>query len=468
MAIDFEHPAYKANIERWKLCEDICTARNVKQYLITLNPNDSSPENRARNEQYKERAVFYPVTGHTLAGLTGLMFSKDPTVTLPQPLEYMLEDADGSGVSLYQQMQDATREVQKKGRCGLYVSYPKTEGPVSRAQMEQGGYVATLHQINAEQVINWRTEKMGGKQALSLLVIAETAEQIQSDGYEIKEIPQLRELALEGGVFIVREWRKDRDDKWVPVSEHMPTDSNGSTWSEIPFIFIGATSTSPDVDEPPLYPMAELNKAHYRNSADYEDSVWYVGQAQPWASGLTQSHIELMKKHNMYVGSRNLMSVPSGETFDFAAAPPNSMVKEAMADKLEMMIGMGARFIRNDGQAKTATEAEGDGRSQYSGLAMVSANISEAYTRALQWAMQYMGATGEASVQTTMDFVSPSATAQDIQAMVTGFIQGAIPVGDYFRWLKKVDLTDSEKTLEEFTEELSTTEMPEFGETDGG
>jgi len=465
MAIDFEHPEYKANIDRWKLCEDICTARNVEKYLITLNPDDQSPENRTRNKQYEERAVFYPVTGHTLAGLTGLMFSKDPTITLPAQLEYMLEDVDGSGVSIYQQMQDATREVQKKGRCGLYVSYPKTEGPVSRAQMEQGGFVATMHQITAEQVINWRTEKVGGKQTLSLVVISETAEEVQPDGYEIKEIPQLRELALEGGVFIVREWQKDRNDKWVPISEHMPTDSAGRTWSEIPFIFIGATSTSPSVDEPPLYPMAEINKAHYRNSADYEDSVWYVGQAQPWASGLNQTHIDLMKKYNMYVGSRNLMSVPEGQTFAFASAPPNTMVKEAMADKLEMMIGMGARFIQGNGQVKTATEAEGDAQAQYSGLAMVSANISEAYTMALGWAMQYMGVMDDgAGVETTTDFVSPSATAEDINAMVAGFIQGAIPVGDYFRWLKKVDLTDSEKTLEEFSAELSTTEMPDFSD----
>jgi hypothetical protein len=462
MAIDFQHPEYKSNIDRWKLCDDICSSKNVEQCLLPLNPSDKSASNRIRNEQYRERAVFYPVAGHTLNGLVGLMFAKDPQITLPKPLEYMLNDVDGSGVSIYQQMQDASGDVLSTGRGGLFVSYPKTEGAVSKAQMEQGGYVATIHEIDAEQVINWRTSKVGAKVVLSLVVIAETVEEVEDDGYTVKEVRQLRELALEGGVFIVREWRKARDGEWAIHSGHMPTDSRGQTWKEIPFTFIGSQSNSTHVDGSPMYPLCEVNKAHYRNSADYEDSVWYVGQAQPWASGLSQSHIDLMKKNNMYVGSRTMMAVPSGETFGFASAPPNSMVKEAMNDKLEMMIGMGARFIRDSGQVKTATEAAGDSRSKYSGLAMVSANISEAYTRALQWAMQYMGATGEASVQTSMDFVSPTATAQDIQAMVAGFIQGAIPVGDYFRWLKKVDLTDSEKTLEEFQEEIGKVDMPDF------
>jgi hypothetical protein len=463
MAIDYKHPEYRAHIDRWKLCDDITKSRNVEQYLIPLNPNDKSSANRIRNEQYRERAVFYPVAGHTLGGLSGLMFAKDPQITLPQPLEYMLEDVDGAGVSIYQQMQDATGCVLSEGRAGLFVSYPKTDGAVSVAQMEQGGYRSTIHEIDAKQVINWRTTKVGAKVILSLVVIAETVEEQEDDGYAIKEVKQLRELALEGGVFVVREWRKAQDGEWAVHSENIPKDSAGQTWKEIPFTFIGASSNSSLVDESPMYPLCEVNKAHYRNSADYEDSVWYVGQAQPWASGLSQSHIDLMKKNNMYVGSRTMMAVPSGEQFGFASAPPNSMVKEAMSDKLEMMIGMGARFIRDSGQVKTAAEATGDARSKYSGLAMVSANISEAYTRALRWAMQYMGATGEASVQTSMDFVSPTATAQDIQAMVAGFVSGAIPVSMYFRWLKKVDLADNDKTLQDFQDELGTVDMPNFG-----
>lgn len=465
MPIDFQHPDYTKNYPKWELTEHTCKANEVEKYLITLNKLDTSSENVERNKNYKDRAVFYPVVGHTLEGMIGLIFSKYPEVELPAPLDYALSNCDGSGVSIYQQSQIASAEIIQKGRAGLFVSYPKTTGPVSVADMAQGGFIATIHLIEAEQILNWRTELKGSQSVLTLVVIKESVEVVQADGYEIKMVDQIRELAIVDGIFIVREWRKNDKDEWIVFAESTPTDARGTPWTEIPFVFLGAVSNTPEVNDPPLYPLAKINIAHYRNSADYEDSVWYVGQAQPWMSGITQTHVDLMRENKMYVGSRNLLGVPGGETFAFASADPNPLVRQAMLDKLEMMVGLGARFIQGNGQAKTATEARNDAAVQHSSLSLVSSNISEGYTQALAYAAQYMGADGEIVFQTSMDFVSPTATAQDIQAMVAGFIQGAIPMSDYFRWLKKVDLVESEKTVEQFSEELSTVQMPALDQT---
>lgn len=465
MAIDFKHPDYADNIDRWQLCENICSGMDVKQYLLTLNPNDDSTENTTRNKQYKDRAVFYRVAGHTLAGTTGLMFAKTPDVNLPKSMEYMEKNVDGAGVSITQQAQDTAKEVQKKGRAGLLVSYPRTDGPVSKADMAAGGYLATIHSIDATQIINWRTEMRGSMVVLSLVVIEETVKELQEDGYTTKDVTQLRELALIKGIFNIREWRKseDKNDEWVIHNEFIPRDSSGKAWNEILFTFVGATSNSHRVDEPPMLPMCEINKSHYRNSADYEDSVWYTGQAQPWMSGITQTHIDLMKENKMYFGSRNITGVPTGEQLGIVAAPPNTMVREAMNDKLDAMVGMGARFIQPNGQVKTATEAEGDAKAQYSGLAMVSVNVSDGYNQALEWAKGYMGESDDASIEISSDFVSPTATAQDIQAMVAGFLQGAIPMGDYLQWLKSRELVDSEKDIETFAAEVGAASMPDFG-----
>jgi len=464
MAIDFQHPEYKENIERWKLADNICSSRNVEQYLIELNPTDTSTENIARNKQYKERAVLYTIAGHTLQGLIGLLFSKPPIIELPSQLEYMLANVDGSGVSINQQAQDSSSNVIKKGRSGLFVTYPKTEGAVSRADMDNGSLVATINKVEAEQVINWATETKGSKTFLSLVVIHESVEVVTD--YEIEEIEQLRELALIDGVFNVREWRKDDKKEWQIFSESIPTDSAGNTWSEIPFTFIGSQSNTSVLDDAPIYPLVKINVAHYRNSADYEDSVWYVGQAQPWMSGINKTHIDLMKKNDMYVGSRSLLGVPTGESFGFASADPNPLVRQAMLDKLEMLIGLGARFVQENGRVKTASEDNNDEKAQHSTLGLVSVNISEAYTQAIQWAARYMGASEDGTYTATMDFISPTASAQDIQAMFTGFISGAYPISSYFRWLKKMDLEDENKTLEEFAEEVAQTRMPDLDSAD--
>ena len=463
MSIDFQRNEYKNAIESWELIDSVCTLEGVDNYLITLNDFDKSSENAERNRKYKERAVAYPIAGHTLDGLVGLQFAKDPKVELPTELDYLLENADGAGVSLYQQAQDVAAAVDSAGRAGLWTTFPESDGAISQADINAGLYVATIHHIDKSRIINWRTTTIGSSTFLSLVVFTESVEVVGDDGYSIETIPQIRELALDEGVYTVREWRKQKDkDEWYVESESVPTDRAGKPLTRIPFGFVGSRSNSAETDNPPMLALSKINLAHFRNSADFEDSCWFVGQAQPWMSGVTQAHIDLMQENEMYVGSRNTLAVPPDGSFGFASAPPNPLVRQAMLDKVEMMIGLGARFIQETGQVKTATESESDDRAAYCQLSVISGNISEAYELAIAWAGVFMGATGEIMFELTKDFVSPTATAQEIQAMIAGFVQGAVPVGTYFAWLQRVGLEDEEKTVEEFSEEVGQSAMPDL------
>lgn len=231
MTIDFKRDEYKDNLERWLLADNITSSRDVDQYLIALNPLDKGPENAARNKQYKERAVLYPVAGYTLQGLIGLIFNKKPVIELPPQLEYLRENVDGSGISLIQQGQDSSSNVIKKGRSGLFTTYPKTDGEVSQADISDGKIVASIKKIDAEQIIGWKTTTTGAKTYLSLVVISEQIE--VTENYEIKKKEQIRELALESNIFIVREWQKNDRDEWKVIDESTPTDATGSTWDVI-------------------------------------------------------------------------------------------------------------------------------------------------------------------------------------------------------------------------------------------
>jgi hypothetical protein len=455
MSIDYKHEDYKKNIDKWKRIDNVCSGEDVEQYLRTLNPADKTVANQNRNTQYKAMAIFYQIAGYTARGLNGLLFSKWPKFTVPTQLNYLASNVDGSGVSIYQQAQDTSEDVIKKGRAGLFVSYPETNGASSVADMQAMRVFATIHEIEAEQIINWRYTQDGAQVKLSLLTFMEKIE--EPSGYENVCIDQIRELALESGVFIVRKWRYDEDTgKWLKFGDdQIPTDGAGKTWNEIPFTFVGSENNNASVDDAPMAAIAEINIGHYRNSADYEDNVWYLGQAQAWMSGLTQNHIDLMKANNMYVGSRELIGVPQDGAFGFESAPANTMVRQAMLDKVDLMIGLGARFIQRTGPAITAQQAQGDQSVQHSVLSLISSNISEAYTQCLKWAARYMNVTGDVEFRTTMDFVSPTATAQEIQAIVAGFVQGAIPASAYFAWMQKHSLVDASKTLEEFQSEIN-------------
>lgn len=61
----------------------------------------------------------------TLAGMTGSVMRKDPEQIIPPELEYLLHNADGSGVGLWQHAQDTLMEINSIGRGGLLVDARK-------------------------------------------------------------------------------------------------------------------------------------------------------------------------------------------------------------------------------------------------------------------------------------------------------------------------------------------------------
>lgn len=459
MAIDAQHGEYRKYLSTWKKIIDITDIECVADYLIKLNPQDRSEDNKHRNEQYRERAIFYPIAADMLRGMHSILFSEEPQlINLPPQLEYLKTNCDGQGNSISQQSRRSARDLIRLSRSGISITFPKTDGAVvSKADINNGSVFATIQLFDPRQIINWRVKNIGSKSVLSLVVVQDKREIVKEDGYETEMQDIILEMFLDAKNFYSeRIWIKDsKTNEWKIEDEYTPLDGRGKPWNEIPFTFIGAMNNDQTIDNPGLLGMVNMNIGHYRNSADYEDSVWFCGQAQPWMSGITQDHINMLKDNNMYIGSRNLLGVPSGESFGFAVASPNVMVRQAMLDKVDMMIMMGARMVKPGGHVRTATEVDSETQKQHSAISLISANLSAAYTKAIQWCGRYMNVeTPGAAYQSKTDFETHQATSDEIRVMIEGFIQGAIPASDYHDWLKENDLTDKEKTLDQFLQEV--------------
>jgi hypothetical protein len=461
MAINAQHPEYQRAVSLWQEISDIVNGENLKKYLVELNPQDTSEDNKKRNKQYRERAIFYAVAGWTVRGMLGAMFTKWPTFIAPPSMEYLKFNADGAGQSIYQQSQAVSVDVISNGRAGLCVSYPEKPegGALSLADINSGRYVATIHKYAPEQIINWSTKKVGAQIILSLVCTTETETVIED--YEHVSTKIIRERFINDvGQYEEIVWKEVKGDNgvigWVPGESKIPTQSDGKPWNIIPFQFVGSESNTPDVNLAPMKELVHVNIGHYRNSADFEDSVWYSGQAQPWMSGITQAHIDLMKKNDMYVGSRNLIGVPSGEQLNYASAPSNPLVAQAMKNKIELMIGLGARFLAPGTAVKTATQAEGELSMQHSVLSLIASNVSEAYTQCLKWCALFMGeAETDLAYTISQEFVKTVVDANMLREMVASWLQGAMPAADLFNWMRKNELIDPEKTDEDINEELA-------------
>jgi hypothetical protein len=458
---DISHSRIPAKAaERWALVRKICgggDAEALAEFLPVLNKADTSPANIERNRAYKERAVLYNATGRTRDGLLGLAFRKPPKgeESWPTQLSYLAKDCDGAGVSIYQQSQSAVCDVLETGRDGLYTDYSEALArPI-------------IKKYKAEDIINWRESVVDGKVVRVLVVLAEEAEVVED--YETKCIPQWRELFLENGVFNVRVWQQKSEGGEPEIVEEITPRSMKAVLDFIPFEFIGAQNNDSSVDEAPLYDIAYVNRAHYRNSADYEDSVFLAGQPQPWMSGLDESwrdHLE--KQGTAYLGSRAMLMLPANGAFGIAQAQPNTLAKEAMDQKEAQMIALGARLIEATQANRTATESDNDKEASTSVLSMAVSNVSEAYTRSLKHCARYLDIElpEDAAYEINQDFVRITPDAQMIAAMVALWQAGGYAKPDLRNWLRKIGLIPAERSDEDIDADLQT-EGPALGMAEG-
>lgn len=422
-------------------------------YLPQPNAQDDSLENQARYDAYIERSVFYNVTARTLRGLVGQVFLRDPVIELPAMLQIVNGDANGEGVSLTQIAKRTVHQVLAYGRSGLFVDYPATAGTASRLELEQGYIRPTIEGYSPWDIINWRTISRGAKEVLSLVVLRETYVS-KDDGFEETLSTQYRVLRLgqsagnpffpEYNDFYTVEIWQSAEGKLGIAESYQPTDANGNLFDEIPFTFVGAENNDSEIDNAPLYDIAALNIAHYRNSADYEESCFIVGQPTPVFSGLTQEWVENVLKGVVPFGSRGGISLPVGGDAKLLQAEANTMVFEAMQLKERQMVALGAKLVEEKTVQRTATEADLEQASENSTLASSAKNVSAAYEWALGKCAEFVGASGTINFQLNTDFDLSAMSATERAEVVKSWQAGALTFGEMRGVMKKAGIATEE------------------------
>lgn len=228
MGVDFKNAQYKNSLADWVMVRTLCEGDSaVKKAGETLLPNpaigtgEPAVQAAAIYERYKQRAAFFNVTGRTAQSLIGSVFRKPPTLVVPQNIEPITYDIDGAGVSIYQQSQSVLFDVLATGRAGLLVDYPSVDVAASAADVAAGVVRPIVAKYTAEQILNWRHERIGGQSVLSLVTLCEDYAK-ESDDYSEEYDKQIRALRLIGGVYVVEIHRKNSKGEWVIVEIFTP------------------------------------------------------------------------------------------------------------------------------------------------------------------------------------------------------------------------------------------------------
>lgn len=443
------HPEYENNAPNWKKVRDIIKGEkalkdhdldNTKSSGYTTNMCDNyipytsrtyEASDLARYRTYVKSASLFNATRRTEKGMVGMVFNKTPTIELPQSLDYLNYDVDGSGISIIDLTSETLEDVLETGRAGLFVDFPVTDGVKTVAEMADSNFRATIIKYKAEQIMDWRTINDGATQKLSYVKLFEVTETEGDTIFETSTVQTYRVLMLQDGVYKQREYT-DEDT----YSEYIPLDNTGEPFDFIPFFFIGATDNRPDVDIAPLLEIAELNLKHYVNSADYEESIHLVGQPMAGISGVTQSWIEDNYPDGIDFGSRVCIMLPPNADIKLIQASPNTMASEAMKSKESQMIMLGARLIQDSSGNETAEAARIRHSADTSTMKVIVNNITNAFNKAIMAVQVFNGMPDDFVFALNTDFFSSTLSAQDLTALVSAWQSGAVDMETMMNKLK--------------------------------
>ena len=408
MPVSTQHPDYEKSAGRWALIRSIVDNR-ARDYIRTPDKDDP-----IRTKQYKDDAILTNFTNLTLVGLVGLVFRKDLYADLPAGIEYMYENSTGSGLDIDQLSQFAISELLQTGRLGLLVDYV------------ENGQVAYIKPYSAENIINWKTKNVNGQTVASLVVLLEHVLDDQDDVFSQATKKQYRVLYLNDvNEYVQIVYNEDGEI----VSSIVPKDFNGLSFGYIPFVFAGSVNNDPDVDHEPLYDLAVVNLGHYRNSADYEESIFICGQPFPVVVVGEASQEEFMSANpaGFMFGSRKGLVLAGGGNASLLQANPNQLVAEAMKEKLAQAAAIGARLISPAGGRETAEAAKIRYGSQHSALYTIVKNVESALEKALVYVCAFMGVDGmqvefELNEQFYEESADPNLIAQQLMMLDKGVV----------------------------------------------
>jgi hypothetical protein len=170
-SVDSPHPAYPDMLERWTLNAALRggtrTMRSAGQKYLPKNPGESDAAWRTR----RDRTFLFPGYGLTIRNLAGKPFMRETVVKPESPLHMAdwVDDIDLEGTTLNTFMSRAFDIAIDRGICHAFTDFPQ---PPSNGKKRTLADDKALNirpyafLINPENVLAWRTQRLGNVDVL--------------------------------------------------------------------------------------------------------------------------------------------------------------------------------------------------------------------------------------------------------------------------------------------------------------
>lgn len=434
--ITIRHPAFRAFASSWQLMRDAIDGEDAiksrgEAYLPMKSGTAAiadATKKQAAYDAYKMRAEFPELVAPTVRGTVGTMLDQAAAVELPEALEPLRERATRNGMPLDVLHLMIATEVMSTGRYGLLPGLDSAGVP----------YIAGY---STESIINWDV----ADDVPIYVVLDETGDARNPETNSWERVERFLECSVESGVYQAREWLKSGSAfvSAEPVGAvKPPRNGKRDALSTLPFVFINTNGLQADPDDVPLYGLAKLAARIYRLDADYTFSMHMTSEPTPVAIGFDDPKSAIADGlAPTSIGSSKLWLLPKGgdaKFLEFQGASISAQ-KDAIQAALDRAVALGAQILADRGRSAESGEAMSMRLGHQSSiLKLVAKTTAAGLERALKNLAVWMGANPEeVKVTPKLDFFDHTLSAQEITAIVKGWMDGAYSWRSAFDRLQK-------------------------------
>lgn len=455
MPVTTKHPDYEKHLPAWTLVRDACSGpRAIKAKKTTYlpattlaDPASNDEGQRARYQMIIERANYVNIVGRTRNGLVGAVFRDPAEVNLPSQISYLEEGADTLGNSLEQVAKSIVHNLQEIGRHGILVDAPQGAEGMSLEQARSMGVRANLCEYTAENVINWKEQD--GK---LVLVVLKEQRAIEDDDYSHESETVYRVLKLEEGRYVQRLMNEDEEI----IEESHPRQAGGGAWTEIPFILPGSVNNDPCVDPVTLYDLADLNLAHYRNSADFELNLHIHGSGTLFiTSKMAVDEFKAANPNGIILGAQVGHFLGEDGKAELLQLAPAQAIAEAMKHKEDQMLALGAKMVERSSGNQTAEEIRTKSSAETSTLDTIVGNAEAAILKCLEWAAMFEGGNvNEIEYTLNREYFDRYVDPQTVIAGIQLYDRGLVARADMVDVAKRAQIVKPDRTGDDIQDEV--------------
>jgi hypothetical protein len=474
--VNSTHSQYDEFLSSWLRARDVIAGEDaVKTAGVRYLPRMES-QSEEEYAAYKERASFFNATARTADGFSGLIFRRPPFLKLPEgdsalskALSDFKNDADMLGTPLIDYAKRVIDEVIAVGRAGTLIDW--------QDEAEDRAYVSAY---SAENILNWRVERINGRNVPTMVVLFEpTGGKLgvgkADDPFQVSAGEQIRVLKLievqtdsEARAearppktefqYAVELWqpeaKNDKGEKdWKLIETKVPL-RLGKPLPIIPFVFHGPRHSRPDVEKLPLADIIAVNLDHYRLDADYKHGVHFTALPTAWVSGFD-------KTATLRIGSSVAwVAEATGATAGFLEFTGQglSTFERAMDRDEKLLAVLGSRLLESQkkvGETAQAIELRQSGENSI--LSNLATSVSASLTQVLRWVYWWNSTdpspehvTGkQVLMQLNTDFSMKGMSAQEITAVVAAWQAGAISRDTMTDLFRRGEVLPEGRTTEE-------------------